>query len=79
MGQRTFDVQRDHVELLGNLVRLLTGDGLAIFSCNLRTFRPDVEALARAGVCIEDISAQTIPEDYARNPKIHRCYLVRHR
>ncbi len=79
MGQRTFDVQRDHVELLGNLVRLLTDDGLAIFSCNLRTFRPDIEALARAGVRIEDISAQTIPEDYARNPKIHRCYLVRHR
>ena len=76
MGRRTWDVQRDHVELLIGLSRLLTRDGEAIFSCNLRTFRPDVEALARAGVVLEDISAQTIPEDFARNPRIHRCYLV---
>lgn len=76
MGRRTWDVQRDHVELLIGLSRLLTRDGEAIFSCNLRTFRPDVEALARAGVVMEDISAQTIPEDFARNPRIHRCYLV---
>ncbi len=76
MGRRTWDVQRDHVELLIGLSRLLTRDGEAIFSCNLRTFRPDVEALARAGVILEDISAQTIPEDFARNPRIHRCYLV---
>lgn len=76
MGQRTWDVQRDHVELLIGLSRLLTHDGEAIFSCNLRTFRPDIEALARAGVVLEDISAQTIPEDFARNPRIHRCYLV---
>lgn len=76
MGRRTWDVQRDHVELLIGLSRLLTRDGEAIFSCNLRTFRPDVEALARAGVVLEDISTQTIPEDFARNPRIHRCYLV---
>ena len=49
----------------------------AIFSCNLRTFKPDTEKLARAGVILTDITAQTIPEDFARNPRIHRCYLVK--
>lgn len=73
----SWDVQRDHVELLIGLSRLLTRDGVAVFSCNLRSFRPDVDALAKAGVAIEDITQETIPEDFARNPKVHHCYLVR--
>lgn len=77
MGHRTWDVQRDHVELLIGLSRLLTREGEAIFSCNLRTFRPDTEELARAGVVLTDITEQTIPEDFARNQRIHKCYLVR--
>lgn len=77
MGRRTWDVQRDHVELLVGLSRLLSREGEAIFSCNLRTFRPDTEELARAGVVLTDITAQTIPEDFSRNKKIHHCYLVR--
>lgn len=77
MGQRTWDVQRDHVELLIGLSRLLTRDGEAIFSCNLRTFRPDTRELARAGVVLTDITAETIPEDFARNQRIHRCYILR--
>lgn len=77
MGRRTWDVQRDHVELLVGLSRLLSREGEAIFSCNLRTFRPDIEELARAGVVLTDITDQTIPEDFARNKKIHHCYLVK--
>ena len=76
MGRRTWDVQRDHVELLVGLSRLLSREGEAIFSCNLRTFRPDIEELARAGVILTDITDETIPEDFARNKKIHHCYLV---
>ena len=77
MGRRTWDVQRDHVELLVGLSRLLSREGEAIFSCNLRTFRPDIEELARAGVVLTDITVETIPEDFARNKKIHHCYLVK--
>lgn len=77
MGRRTWDVQRDHVELLVGLSRLLSREGEAIFSCNLRTFRPDIEELARAGVILTDITDETIPEDFARNKKIHHCYLVK--
>lgn len=76
MGKDTWSVQRDHVELLIGVSRLLTPGGKAIFSCNLRSFKPDVEALQRYGVRLNDISAQTIPEDFSRNPKIHRCYIV---
>ena len=77
MGKRTWDVQRDHVELLIGVSRLLSEGGVAVFSCNLRSFKPDVDKLASYGVAIEDISTQTIPHDFERNPKIHRCYLVR--
>ena len=77
MGQRTWDVQRDHSELLIGVSRLLSREGEAIFSCNLRTFRPDIEKLAHAGVVLTDITEQTIPEDFKRNQRIHRCYIVR--
>ena len=76
MGRKTWDVQRDHVELLIGVVHLLAEGGQAIFSCNLRTFKPDVEKLERYGVAIEDVSASTIPPDFARTPKIHKCYRV---
>ncbi len=77
MGARTWDVQRDHVELLRGVTGLLEPGGEAIFSCNLRSFKPDVEALAHAGIEFTDITEQTIPEDFQRNKRIHRCYLVR--
>lgn len=77
MGDDTWSVQRDHVQLLDLVVRLLAEDGVAVFSCNLRKFRPDTNALAKLGIELEDITAQTIPEDFARNQKVHHCYLVR--
>ncbi len=77
MRGRSFDVQRDHAELIISLSRLLTRDGTCVFSCNLRTFSPDLDKLARAKVEVEDITAQTIPEDFARNKRIHHTYLVR--
>lgn len=77
MGNRTWDVQRDHVELLIGVTHILSEGGEAVFSCNLRSFKPDVEALAKYGVAIEDISESTIPHDFERNPKIHKCYLVK--
>jgi 23S rRNA (guanine2445-N2)-methyltransferase / 23S rRNA (guanine2069-N7)-methyltransferase len=76
MGERNWDVQRDHVELLISISRLLTKNGKAIFSTNLRNFKPDEEALAKAKVKLKDISASTIPPDFSRNRKVHHCYLV---
>ena len=76
MGKRTWDVQRDHVELLVGVTRLLAEGGEAIFCCNLRSFKPNMADLEKYGVAIEDISAKTIPADFARTPKIHKCYRV---
>lgn len=71
----TLDMQRDHVELIRNAVRLLTPDGLLIFSTNLRRFRLDTDALSDLGV--EDRSAWSVPRDFRRNPRIHQCWFIR--
>lgn len=76
MKQSSFDVQRDHAELIIGISRLLTHGGVAIFSCNLRTFKPDIEKIERAGVAIEDITSKTITEDFSRNQKIHHAYKI---
>ena len=77
MSSSSFDVQRDHAELLIGCSRILARGGRVVFSCNLRGFRPDVEALERAGVLIEDITDGTIPEDFSRNSKVHHVFLLR--
>ncbi len=77
MAKRSWDVQRDHAELLIGASRLLTRDGVMMFSCNLRNFKLAADALAKAGVVAVDISHKTIPADFERNPHIHHCYLLR--
>ena len=77
MGKRTWDVQRDHAELLIGASRLLRRGGAILFSCNLRSFKPDVEKITKTGIQMVDISAKTIPEDFERHQKIHHCYLLR--
>ncbi len=76
MGGRSWDVQRDHAELLIGVSRILAPGGKAVFCCNLRSFKPDIQTLAHAGVALEDVSAQTIPVDFERNRKIHHCYIL---
>ncbi|MEA3642727.1 MAG: bifunctional 23S rRNA (guanine(2069)-N(7))-methyltransferase RlmK/23S rRNA (guanine(2445)-N(2))-methyltransferase RlmL [Lamprobacter sp.] len=71
----TFEVERDQVRLIRAALALLAPDGELIFSTNKRRFKLDQEALSDLN--IEDISAQTIPKDFARNPHIHRCWRIR--
>jgi 23S rRNA (guanine2445-N2)-methyltransferase / 23S rRNA (guanine2069-N7)-methyltransferase len=71
----TFDVQRDHVDLLSKTARLLRPDGLLIFSTNRRRFKLDGNALR--GLITEDITKATIPPDFARHPDIHHCWRIR--
>jgi 23S rRNA (guanine2445-N2)-methyltransferase / 23S rRNA (guanine2069-N7)-methyltransferase len=72
----TFDVERDQVSLIRAAAALLAPEGDLIFSTNKRRFKLDTEALGQH-LAIEDISAQTIPKDFARNPQIHRCWRMR--
>lgn len=69
-----FDVQRDHVTLIRNCMKILEPDGILIFSNNLRRFRMDFDALS--GFSIEDISRKTLPKDFERNPRIHNCWRI---
>lgn len=75
MTSKNLDVQRDHVSLIDDCAALLAGDGVLVFSTNLRTFKMDYDALA--SLAIEDITPATIPPDFARTPRIHHCFLVR--
>ena len=68
-----FDVQRDHVRLLRAAVARLAPGGVLYFSNNFRRFRLDEAAIA-AFAQVEDISASTVPPDFARNPRIHRAW-----
>ncbi|WBA16029.1 bifunctional 23S rRNA (guanine(2069)-N(7))-methyltransferase RlmK/23S rRNA (guanine(2445)-N(2))-methyltransferase RlmL [Salinivibrio proteolyticus] len=74
----TFDVQRDHVDVLLALKERLRPDGEIIFSNNKRHFKMDTDALAEAGLRVENITKRSIPEDFARNPHIHNCWIIRH-
>jgi len=69
-----FDVQRDHVELIKRAVALLEEDGVLIFSNNYRRFLMDKDSLT--GLNLEDITRQTIPNDFERRPKIHNCWKI---
>lgn len=73
--RENLDIQRDHVRLIRNCTQLLTAGGVLIFSTNQRRFQLDEAALTDLN--IDDISRKTIPRDYARNPRIHRCWLIR--
>ncbi len=76
MGKRTWDIQRDHSELLRAVRRLLNPGGTIVFSGNLRSFKLDELKVRACGLGIKDVTAQTIPEDFSRNPKIHFCYVL---
>ncbi|HIC45735.1 MAG TPA: bifunctional 23S rRNA (guanine(2069)-N(7))-methyltransferase RlmK/23S rRNA (guanine(2445)-N(2))-methyltransferase RlmL [Methylophaga aminisulfidivorans] len=72
-----FDIQRDHSTLIKQAGALLTSDGELIFSTNRRDFELDSDALNQ--FVIEDISTATIPRDFERNKKIHRCWRIKPR
>ncbi|CAG9412416.1 Ribosomal RNA large subunit methyltransferase K/L [Providencia alcalifaciens] len=74
----TFDVQRDHVQLITHLKRMLRRGGTVMFSNNKRGFKMDLEALTELGLKAQEITAKTRSEDFARNRQIHNCWLISH-
>jgi 23S rRNA (cytosine1962-C5)-methyltransferase len=71
--QETFDVQRDHPRLLLRCLQLLAPDGELYFSNNRRGFRLDAALEQEAR--FEEITARTVPEDFARH-RPHRCWRI---
>ena len=68
----TFDVQRDHVDLLRGVARHLSPGGVILFSNHSRRFKIDREGLA--GLRVEELTHATIPLDFANNRKIHNSW-----
>ncbi|GFM84213.1 ribosomal RNA large subunit methyltransferase K/L [Pseudomonas cichorii] len=69
-----FDVQRDQVELIDLAMARLAPGGVLYFSNNFRKFVLDENLGQRYAV--EEITAQTIDQDFARNSKIHRAWKI---
>jgi len=73
--QSVLDIRRDHAALADACAPLLAPDGLIFFSTNAQRFKLD-ETL-RERFTVDDVSAQTLPVDFERNSKIHRCFELR--
>ena len=74
--KRTFDVQKDHPDLLRQAMRHLARSGVLVFSNNYRKFKLG-EALTRE-FNVREITDETIPPDFQRNRRIHRAWEFRH-
>ena len=68
------DVQRDHVAMIRKSMRLLRPSGRLVFSTNYTRFKLDAAALS--DLAVEDITAPTIPRDFERHTRIHRCFSI---
>jgi 23S rRNA (guanine2445-N2)-methyltransferase / 23S rRNA (guanine2069-N7)-methyltransferase len=70
-----FDIQRDHPLLIRLAMERLADAGLLIFSTNFRRFclSPEISAV----FLIKDISKSSLPFDFTRDKRIHRCWEIR--
>lgn len=75
--EASFDIQRDHPQLLRKTAKLLRPEGLLLFSTNFRRFKIDAQALEELGFSVENLGGKTIGKDFERNPKIHHCFAIR--
>ena len=67
------DIQRDHVKLINDCLRLLHSEGKIYFSTNYRKFVLDKKSINSSG--IKDITRQTTPFDF--QGRINRaCYVI---
>ena len=73
----TLDIQRDHVQLIEQAGHLLDNGGVLFFSTNLRRFRLDPVVVQAWKVT--DLTAATLPPDFARNRRIHQVWRLEKR
>ncbi|MFH0783824.1 MAG: bifunctional 23S rRNA (guanine(2069)-N(7))-methyltransferase RlmK/23S rRNA (guanine(2445)-N(2))-methyltransferase RlmL [Pseudomonadota bacterium] len=74
---RVFDVKEDHVRLIDMAMSCLDSGGMLIFSTNFRRFHLAENLLEKYSV--SDISRRSLPFDFSRDKKIHRCWEFRHK
>lgn len=69
----TFDVQRDHIDLIYRCFRLLAPEGYIIFSTNKRRFQFRRQELAESE--IRKLTKLTMPEDF-QGTNIHQAWRI---
>lgn len=75
MGRATFDVQRDHPDLIRMTVRrMLAPRGILLFSSNRRGFKLDPTALP--SLTLKDLSRATLAADFARRANTHHLWRI---
>ena len=72
-----FDIQQDHEQLLCLAMERLSRDGVLIFSSSSRKFK--LKPALEHKFIVEEITNQTIPDDFKRSKHIHRCFRFTHR
>ncbi len=72
----SFDVQRDHVDLIKDGLNSLSPGGELIFTNNKRNFKIDVDAMNELGVDAVNMSEQTRDKDFQRNKHIHNSWII---
>ncbi len=71
----TLDIQRDHVDLIHQAMRVLADDGLLIFSNNKRKF--ELDPIVSEIFAVEDVTAWSLDMDFERSRDIHQCWFIR--
>ncbi len=69
--QVSFDINRDHPDLIRGVLKVMTPGSFVFFSTNHQRFEPRFDGLPVSDLI--ELTPQTIPEDY-RNRRIHRCW-----
>ena len=73
MGRATFDVERDHADLIRMTARrLLAPGGILVFATNRRGFKLDRHELG--GLEVKDLSRSTLPFDCVRGANRHHIF-----
>lgn len=67
----SFDVNREHPQLIENVLKVMAPGSILFFSTNHQRFEPCLEGLPVKD--LTELTPKTIPEDY-RNRRIHRCW-----
>ena len=75
--RETFDVERDHPQLIDTSMQTLNDNGLLIFSSNRRTLT--LQDTLPGKYQVKDMTAWSLDRDYTRKHPPHRCWFIRHR
>lgn len=75
--QTTLDIQRDHQTLIELAVDLLEPNGILYFSTNLKKFKLAPSVTEQYNT--QDITQQTLDEDFKRSKHIHNCFKIQRR